>query len=505
MVSACTRLSDTPAELAPDALQLQQAATKNSGALVSWGNNSNGQVGSTPTGDDFMAVAAGLNHSVALRSTGTLVSWGRNDYGQVGSTPTGDDFTAVAAGGYHSLALRSDGTLVSWGRDTADQVGSTPKGGGFMAVAAGGFYSVALRTDGTLVSWGSDFSGQVSSTPTGKDFIAVAAGSIHSLALRTDGTLVSWGRNSEGQVSTTPTGNDFIAVAGGLYHSVALRTDGTLVSWGSDFSGQVSSTPTGNDFTAVAAGGFNSVALRSNGTIVSWGNDFFGQVRSTPTGNDFIAVAAGGDHSVAIQASPTTDDTPPTITLTTPADGATYLLNQLVHADYSCADEEGGSGLASCVGDVASGAAIDTSSVGAKNFTVETEDNAGNSDSLTHDYTVVYDFEGFFNPIQNLPTLNVARAGGAIPVKFSLSGDHGLAIFASGSPSSQETACETSVPQDTVTETLTAGSSSLSYDAATDTYTYVWKTEKSWGNSCRTLTVKLIDGSEHVASFRFNK
>jgi hypothetical protein len=34
---------------------------------------------------------------------------------------------------------------------------------------------------------------------------------------------------------------------------------------------------------------------------------------------------------------------------------------------------------------------------------------------------------------------------------------------------------------------------------------YVWKTEKSWAGSCRQLNVRLIDGTEHKANFRFNK
>src|SRR5262245_22656334 len=55
-----------------------------------------------------------------------------------------------------------------------------------------------------------------------------------------------------------------------------------------------------------------------------------------------------------------TDVTAPTITLTTPPEGAVYTRNQVVNANYSCADEAGGSGLASCVGDVANGAAINT-------------------------------------------------------------------------------------------------------------------------------------------------
>jgi hypothetical protein len=51
----------------------------------------------------------------------------------------------------------------------------------------------------------------------------------------------------------------------------------------------------------------------------------------------------------------------------------------------------------------------------------------------------------------------------------------------------------------------TAGQSSLSYDAARDQYTYVWKTDKAWGMTCRTLIVKLIDGTDHVAYFDLTK
>ncbi|HEU5103883.1 MAG TPA: PxKF domain-containing protein [Roseiflexaceae bacterium] len=116
--------------------------------------------------------------------------------------------------------------------------------------------------------------------------------------------------------------------------------------------------------------------------------------------------------------------------------------------------------------------------------------------------TFSYSFSGFFHPVDNLPTLNQVNAGRAIPVKFSLSGDQGLDIFMSGYPASQRIDCDSSLPTDMVEETVTAGSSSLSYDAATDTYTYVWKTSKSWAGTCRQLNVKLADGSDHFANFK---
>jgi drug/metabolite transporter superfamily protein YnfA len=114
-----------------------------------------------------------------------------------------------------------------------------------------------------------------------------------------------------------------------------------------------------------------------------------------------------------------------------------------------------------------------------------------------------YDFSGFFEPVDNLPTVNLVTAGRAIPVMFSLSGDQGLDIFAAGFPASQQIACDTSSSVSTVEVTVAAGGSSLSYDPATDIYTYVWKTDKAWKGTCRQLTVRLSDGSEHKASFQF--
>jgi hypothetical protein len=112
-------------------------------------------------------------------------------------------------------------------------------------------------------------------------------------------------------------------------------------------------------------------------------------------------------------------------------------------------------------------------------------------------------FSGYFAPLDNPPVVNVAKGGQAIPVKFSLGGNQGLDIFASGYPISQQIACDSSAPLDNVEQTVPAGSSSLSYDATTDQYTYVWKTDKAWAKTCRQLIVRLSDGSDHVAYFKF--
>jgi hypothetical protein len=200
------------------------------------------------------------------------------------------------------------------------------------------------------------------------------------------------------------------------------------------------------------------------------------------------------------------DVTPPTITITTPVDGAVYLLNEVVLADYACQDEAGGSGLASCAGTVADGAQIDTATVGAKTFTVNAADNAGNTATLTHNYSVVYDFAGFFQPVENPDAWNKAKAGQGVPVKFSLDGDQGLAIFKSGSPTAVQVACPsgTGTTYDAI-ETTTANSSGLIYDADAGQYVYVWKTPKTLDGKCYKFKLGLNDGSSWYALFDFRK
>lgn len=114
-----------------------------------------------------------------------------------------------------------------------------------------------------------------------------------------------------------------------------------------------------------------------------------------------------------------------------------------------------------------------------------------------------FSFTGVFAPVDNLPVENVMKAGAAVPVKFSLGGNAGLAIFNGGSPVSRAVACSTGTPQDAVDQTSSAGASGLTYDAITDRYTWVWKTEKSWAGSCRLFEFTLTDGTTHSARFRF--
>jgi hypothetical protein len=143
--------------------------------------------------------------------------------------------------------------------------------------------------------------------------------------------------------------------------------------------------------------------------------------------------------------------------------------------------------------------------VGSHTFSVQAVDTAGNSASESVTYQVIYNWSGFFQPIDNLPTVNSAKAGSAIPVVFSLGGDFGLTIFASSYPKFQATQCSSNDPIDPVETTISAGQSGPSYDAATGQYTYVWKTDKAWAGKCGMLTLSFTDGSQHTANFKFTK
>jgi hypothetical protein len=107
--------------------------------------------------------------------------------------------------------------------------------------------------------------------------------------------------------------------------------------------------------------------------------------------------------------------------------------------------------------------------------------------------------------VDNAPTVNSAKAGRAIPVKFSCGGNLGLDIFAAGYPSSQTISCSTNQLTDAIEETVTAGNSQLHYDAATNRYNYVWKTSNAWANTCRQLVLRFKDGTQKIALFNFTR
>jgi uncharacterized repeat protein (TIGR01451 family) len=123
-------------------------------------------------------------------------------------------------------------------------------------------------------------------------------------------------------------------------------------------------------------------------------------------------------------------------------------------------------------------------------------------------FTSLYAFGGFNPPINNPPAVNPVQSGSTIPVKFSLGGNFGLAIFAS-TPFSQQVSCSglpgtVNVVSGTATQVTSPGNVDFNLIAAPNQYIFNWQTSTAYAGTCRELVVSLNDGTTFVAFFQFS-
>ena len=110
-----------------------------------------------------------------------------------------------------------------------------------------------------------------------------------------------------------------------------------------------------------------------------------------------------------------------------------------------------------------------------------------------------YPFAGFTSPTANPTALNSAVAFSMVTVKFSLGANYGQDILANGYPQSVQISCTTLAPIAGTTAPTTGG---LGYEAGQ--YKYLWKTQKQWKGTCQQFVLKLVDGTTHVANYKFS-
>lgn len=302
--------------------------------------------GEVPGLADVVAIAAGGQHSLALKRDGTIWGWGQNTYGQLGDG-TGSDrnapvqvsqttglpsAVAIAAGVEYSLALGSDGTVWIWGWDRVTSFGGLPVRvnnlAGIAQIAAGAF-SAALKTDGTpegqVWSFGYNGHGQLGDgTKTDRTApvpviglttaVAIAAGDSFGLAVTSGSDPKSWGNNGLGQLGdgtttehltpiTVPGLSQIVSVSAGSAHSFFLRGDGRAFAAGYNYLGALGIGDVGERYTptpvatlekmiSIASLGANaavhSTAVTPNGQALAWGNGIDGQL-----GNGVFDTASG--------------------------------------------------------------------------------------------------------------------------------------------------------------------------------------------------------------------
>ncbi|APR75464.1 RCC1 repeat domain protein [Minicystis rosea] len=281
-----------------DFRQNQSLAVTKSGALYTWGNNTDGQLGlgamdapdtttrpsptQNPTLTGVLQAVFGFDHALVLLEDGTVRAFGDNSSGQLGDGSVDDrsfpvtvpglgDIIQVAAGSKHSVALRRDGTVWAWGRN---QYGNLGQGAADTTP-----HSAPQQVPGLA------------------DVVQIASGRDHLLALRADGTVVGWGLNQNGQVGVGTSGSeanvfapqaltitDVAGLVADANYSFAVRADGTAVGWGQNFNGQLgigaSDTTDRNapgdplmlaDVRDLETGATHVVGVTSAGMFYTWG------------------------------------------------------------------------------------------------------------------------------------------------------------------------------------------------------------------------------------------
>jgi alpha-tubulin suppressor-like RCC1 family protein len=253
------------------------AAVTGSGTVLSWGDNTDGELGNGTTDSEtapvtvsglsgVASVATGPYYTLALLSNGTVYAWGYNVYGQLGNNSTSNssspvqvqglnNIIAIAASNSSNFALRSDGTVWAWGLDDgydslADNLAKNEVAPVLVgtirdvaAISAGNDHNLALLGNGTIMAWGANENDSIANTATNPSLptpepsfsltegtnsipsivTMVSAGDFHTLAvLNTSGvqTLWGWGYNGNGQLgngslnsSYTPTMVQFFGYA----------------------------------------------------------------------------------------------------------------------------------------------------------------------------------------------------------------------------------------------------------------------------------------------------
>lgn len=116
-----------------------------------------------------------------------------------------------------------------------------------------------------------------------------------------------------------------------------------------------------------------------------------------------------------------------------------------------------------------------------------------------------YLITGFFQPVDNLPTPNVAKAGRAIPLKWRLTDVRGAPVttLTSVSVTVSSLVCAIGSTADALEE-YSAGSSGLQ-NLGDGYYQYNWKTPTSYARSCKTVKVDVGDGVVLTAEFQFTR
>jgi hypothetical protein len=140
--------------------------------------------------------------------------------------------------------------------------------------------------------------------------------------------------------------------------------------------------------------------------------------------------------------------------------------------------------------------------IGTTTVNCSVKDAAGNEATGSFKIAVTITAQGFYQPVDNLPTLNSAKAGQTIPIKFEVFGESEItATSVIVQPLTyKKINCDGSAPSDAI-ETVATGSTVLRYDSTAGQFIYNWKTPNAKG--CYEVNISLI-GDMGTKTARFD-
>jgi hypothetical protein len=218
------------------------------------------------------------------------------------------------------------------------------------------------------------------------------------------------------------------------------------------------------------------------------------------TGSRTIFDLAGNSSTAGPIGGNKVDKKAPEVALTCPAN--LVILNASANANWTATD--GGSGV------TPSGTVpLVTNSIGPKTASVTVQDGVGNSSSSSCGYTVGYSFAGFFAPVDRPNTMNVSKAGQAIPLKWRLTDalGHPITNLTSVSVQAVDLSCGLGTTTDQIEE-YAAGASGLQ-NLGDGNYQFNWKTPAGYAGSCKSIALAFGAGGGYTekpaAYFTFKK
>lgn len=330
---------------------------------------------------------------------------------------------------------------------------------------------------------------------------------------------VSWSVTDSESAISSSSGCDTVVVtdetSGTTYTCTATSAGGTSSQSVTVKIDKTKPTASANASPAANANGWNNtnVTVSFSGSDALSGIDFCDApvvLSSEGAGQSASGTCtdkAGNVSDPATASGINIDKTPPSVSVTGVTDGATYTLGSVPTAGCNTTDALSGVQTPAAVS-VSGGPVVGT-------FTATCSgavDNADNPQAapVSVSYTVQYNFIGFLSPVDNPPTFNVGKAGRTIPVKWQLPDGNGgyissLDVVLFNPLRYRQINCNTSAPQDPLSDADTSGSSGLRYDFTANQYIFTWQTSSTFANKCYELLLDLNDGTQKIARFKFTK